>query len=776
MINILAAGAGLLAISWLPRLPELSLPAWLGLGTAIIPMLFHPRLRVFACFLLGASWAVVSGQHILNEQLPVELEGEDLILRGVISDLPERRGDFQRIQFAVSEYLNIKPEFAQEQNLPRRVLLSWYGDEDLRVAEEWTLRVKLSRPRGFVNLGGFDYHRWLLSRGVGATGYVRASTLNRLHGIAPGYGLQKQREQVRDRLTSAFQPSTNALLVALAVGDSSLIDSEQWDLLRRTGTSHLMAISGLHVGLVAVLGFWLGHAVRALLSMARTRLALIYYLPGVLSCLCAVFYAAMAGFSLPTQRALIMVLLANLAILTGRVGSSARALAWAFLLVLLIDPLSGYEMGFWLSFGAVAFLLFHFQNRHRAWEEGGRLRRALTFGRAQWVVSLGLVLPLLALNQPVSLLSPLANLFAIPLVSSVVVGPLLAGVLLQSLGFEQGAALVAVAAHCLSFCMSGLDWLNYSFANSGWSPEGGAVTGPALVAGLTGIVLLLAPRALPARWLSLPLLLPLLVPGAQPQPPLRLSVLDVGQGLATVVRTENHTLVYDTGPAYSERFNAGEAILGPYLRSRGVRHLDRLIVSHGDGDHAGGTGPLLEQVDSGQLWVGEELPLDLGSAPPQRLCERSEHWTWDGVDFSLIEPPNPGADGNDRSCILGVEYGGQRILITGDIGSAVERDLLGAGMLPRRVTVLVAPHHGSLTSSSAEFVRWVRPAHVVYSAAYRSRYGHPHPEVQARYAGVGSRAHNTAQAGQLDFVWNHEGKLTVQALREVRRRYWFDGP
>lgn len=785
MIKILAASLGILAVSRMPVLPAPPQPVWpwTMLAVAIVLLSLHSRSRWLACFCLAAVWSVLAGQQILTRQLPVDLEGEELLISGIISDLPENRDRFQRFEFTVSDYHNLKHDYIHGQVLPKRLLLSWYGQDSLRVAQQWTLRVKLSRPRGFVNTGGFDYQRWLLSRGVGATGYVRASTHNSMGGLATGYAFQKHREAIRDWISGAFDSQTSGLLRALAVGDTSAITMAQWDLLRTTGTSHLMAISGLHIGLIASLGYWLGHGIRAGLSLRRLPLSLAYWLPGFVSCALAALYSAMAGFALPTQRALTMVVMVNIALLTGRAGSSMRALAWAMLIVLLIDPLSGHELGFWLSFGAVFVLLFHFQHRYRApgldseYRLAG-LARAGVFGRAQWVVFLGLMLPLLVLNQPLSLLTPLANLFAIPVVSLLVVAPLLAGVLLKSLGIGGADALLQFASTLLQVCMWGLEWLSRQMAVGSWYPQGAAPDLPVVLVAGAGILLLLSPRGFPARWLGLLLLMPLVLPPAADRAPLSLTVLDVGQGLAAVVATENRVLVYDTGPAYSERFNAGDAILAPYLRARGIHHIDRLIVSHGDGDHAGGVEALLGEVSIGDLVVGEPLPHLAGAYPAlsTAICDASSQWHWDGVLFQLVEPiASAGTAANDQSCILMVEYAGQRILIPGDIEAKVEKGLLLHNQLGEDLQLLIAPHHGSATSSTRALVEQLRPEQVVYAAAYRSRYGHPHPQVRARYQAVGSKAYITGETGQLHFIWDRQGNVRVEALRSAQRRYWFDG-
>lgn len=783
MKNIMAASLGILAVSRLPALPPLSVLFWLIPSCIVLILVLFSRrsLRWLACLLAGVVWSLCAAQWLLMRQLPLELEGREILVSGVVNALPELRDDNYRFSFRVHDYHNLSSAYRSRQLLPELLLLSWYGHAgDIRVGQVWTLKVKLSRPRGFVNRGGFDYQRWLISRGFHATGYVRASTLNRLHDEQLWLPVERSRESVRDSLDTRFDAETAPLLRALAVGDTSGIDPLQWSVFRRTGTIHLMAISGLHIGFVAIMAFGLGKAVRAGLSLVFTRLGYLYWLPGLLSCLAAAAYAALAGFSLPTQRSLIMVLMLNLGLLVGRPGSGFHSLSWALLAVLVLDPLAGYEMGFWLSFGAVACLLYCFQNRRSFAAAGGFLsggwRWLYQTARAQWVVFVGLMLPMLLLNLPLSLVSPLANLIAVPTVSFLAVAPLLPGILLYQFGIGAGAWLVELASGTLSWCMKLMAVLAQDGV-SAWYPGGGT---PGIVSSIAvgfGVLLLLAPRGWPGRWIGSLLLLPMLLPAVNSAPPpLTVTVLDVGQGLAVVVTTENHALVFDTGPAYSERFNAGEAIVGPHLRARGIRRVDRLLVSHSHNDHAGGLLPLLSQVEVGELLSGEPLrELDLvGSTLMAEDCRKNEHWEWDQVRFSLIQVHRPATGSNDQSCILLLDYAGQTVLLPGDIESPVEAALLAEERLPEALTLLVAAHHGSRSSSTPAFVAHARPQHVVYSAGYRSSFGHPHPDVRERFQLAGSQGHDMAASGELSFTWNRQGELRVDALRRSQRRYWFN--
>lgn len=790
MYPLLAAAAGILSVGLFPHLDFSFL---LPFAAGLLCWLFFWRLRWllppvtwFTAFCLGMAWAVFSGQQMIDSQLPVALEGVDIPVTGVVSSLPQQRDRFQRFLFAVDDASR-----AQTPGLPAQLSLSWYGQTELQAGQRWQLQVRLKRPRGSVNDGGFDYQRWLLSEGTGATGYVRDVPQNELLGVAEGFALLKRRQSLAQWIDRYAGPSGSALMIALAVGDSSRLTGDQWALLRTTGTIHLMAISGLHIGLVALFGFWLGHGLRVLASLWLTLgdgnrpwlNALPYLFPSLVSLMAAGGYASLAGFALPTQRALVMCAVVNLGIVLGRRVGAAVTLSWALLLVLLLDPLAGYDMGFWLSFTAVASLLLAFRGRVNPgvperkwpWRLWGWVQG---LGYAQWVVFVALLIPLLLLGQPVAWLSPLANLVAVPWVSLLVVLPLLCSICLSFFSESLAGAILPWIESSLAVCWHYLEWIT-GLADVGWAQAGTTpVPGP-LAAGLAllGVLLLLLPRGFPARWLAPVLFLPCLLPPSPDRPPLVVSVLDVGQGLAVVVeaagKDETRTLVYDTGPASSDRFNAGDAIVIPYLRARGITDLDMLVVSHSDNDHAGGALPVLRWFPGASLYLGEPLEIPYRQAS---TCHQGESLNWGEVKLEFLTSRKPsGGSNNNRSCVLLIRYRDWWILLPGDIESPVERRLLRDGGLPDSVDLLLAPHHGSNSSSMEAFVQHLSPDHVVFSAGYRSRYGHPHPKVQSRYREQGSVLYNTSLSGRLRFEFTPSA-MRVNRLRSDRPRYWYWNP
>ncbi len=764
-VLLLCFCVGILAAGLLPVLPAVS---WLLL---LLPLSLltrrYSRLRWPLSFVLGLCWGIASGHWSLQQQWPEQWHREDVVVSGRVLDLPQSSHNRVRFWLAVDEYLYL-PGDQQPETLPRRLQVTWYGSpESLATDQAWQLRLRLSRPRGMVNPAGFDYQAWLLRQGIGAVGYVREDPGNRLLAELRPYRVGTWRQGLRSWLLDRSGSEHSDLLLALLVGDRSLIDDGRWDQLRRTGTNHLMAISGLHVGFVASLGFLLGLIPGRLLNLFWHRLPA--RLPAhLLAAFLALGYAALAGFSLPTQRALVMVLVAQWVLLFRRSARASDAWVIALTAVLLLDPLAAWDMGFWLSFGAVAVLLLVFAGRRRTgWIVG--------LCKAQWAIFIGLLLPLALLLGQISLLAPLANLLAIPLVTMAVVPFLLLSAAIYPLWPGAGTRSLWVAERGMDVLVW---WLDRLLALGGdWAMPALVFTPWSLLLAALAVLLILLPRGVSGRWLGYPgLLLALMLPGA-PAPPLTITTLDVGQGLAVVVRTPNHTLVYDTGPAYSERFDAGSAIVVPYLRRAGVRSLDKLVISHSHDDHAGGLTGVLRAMPVTSLLLGEpEVGLQGNYLDHWYDChEAFPDWQWDGVEFRFLRwPLAPNASANDRSCVLLIRHADQWLLLTGDIERASEAALLATGELPEDIQWLQVPHHGSRTSSTAPFLAHTRPRYGVYSSGYRNRHGHPHWQVVERYRRLETRMYNTAHSGAVTFIWNSQGEVRVLERRVTHRRYWYD--
>ena len=708
----------------------------------------------------------------------------DIAATGVVAGLPQPFAGGVRFDFDVEK---VAPAQAR---LPRRIALSWYnggsreGFRDLapiRAGERWRFSVRLKRPHGSVNPHGFDYESWLLQRGIGATGYVRPRGAARLDDLVwrPSYLLQRGREILRKRHWDALPGYPYAgILVALAIGDQNAIDAGQWRLFARTGVSHLMSISGLHVTMVASLFATLVH------WLWRRSSALMLRLPARKAAALAGFFTALgycliAGFAVPAQRTLYMVGVVALALWVGRASSVSRVLCAALLLVLLLDPWAVLAPGFWLSFGAVAVILYVATDRLQA-RKGLAARGAgialgdgvVQWGRVQWAITLALAPLLLVWFQQMSLVSPLANAVAIPLVSLVVTPLALAGSVLP---FD----FILKLAHAV---MAGQMWLLEwcaALPAAVWQQHAPAAWTVALA--LAGTAWLLLPRGVPARWLGLPLMLPMftVAPPAPPPGALWLTVLDVGQGLAVFAQTARHALLYDAGPAYSPEADSGSRVILPFLRASGIAQLDAMLVTHDDNDHAGGAASVLAGLPVAAFY--SSLPAGHAAwlaARGYRLpCAAGQAWDWDGVRFELLHPTaasyaNTRIKSNDRSCVLKIASAHGAVLLTGDIEARSEQQLLARAPEGLRADVLVAPHHSSRTSSTPDFVAAVRPRWVVLPVGYRNRFGHPQQQVLQRYRASGAQLVRTDSGGAVLARFEDQG-ISVLPYRGLRRRYWY---
>lgn len=753
---------GILLFQQLPVLPAL---AWAGALPPLALLALRGRaLRLPAAAAAGFLWALLHAHAVLAPALASGVEGQDVLLEGVVTGIPERVDRVVRFQFQVERMS------AGADALPRpgRVRLSWYSDApELRAGERWRLKARLKRPHGFRNPGGFDYEGWLYQNGLRATGYVRADADNRrLDAAAGGYVLARVRQGAFEDIAGALAGrELGGVIAALAIGERQGITQAQWDVFRRTGTTHLVAISGLHVGMISGLVFFLVRALWARLG----RLPLYCPAPqaaAVAALAAALVYATLAGFSIPTQRTVIMIGVVMLALLRQRHRASGQMLLTALLCVLLYDPLAVLNSGFWLSFGAVAAILFGMNQRV------GRVPWWRSVGRLHVLVTVALIPPLLLLFQQVALVSPLANLVAVPWITLGVVPLTLAGCLLQALWPAAGDLLLRLAETLLSWLWPLLEWLAAP-AILQWTQS---VPAPwTIAAAAVGVVLLIAPRGLPGRWLGAVWLLPaLLIAPPRPAPgELWFTLLDVGQGLAAVAWTRHHVLVYDTGPRFSEEFDAGSAAVLPFLRFHGLGRIDTLVIGHGDNDHIGGAAALAGEVEVGRVLssVPDRIPWW-----PAQACREGQSWQWDGVRFEMLHPPAAAPfAGNDASCVVRIRTAAGAVLLTGDIEAAAERRLLQERSQRLPAEVLVAPHHGSKSSSSAPFVAQVRPRYVLFPAGYRNRWGFPHPAVAERYRAAGARLYSTAEHGALTLRFPAAGTPAAPvAYREESRRYWHD--
>ena len=728
---------------------------------------YKRKLLPLVFFLVGMLWITWRAGLVLNDSLDPALEGQDMEVQGWIADLPQLTDRGMRFVFDIQSAQRDGKSIA----IPHRIELSVY-DRTLQVhaGEQWRLPVRLKRPRGFQNPGGFDHEAHLFQQRIRATGYVRAEPGARRLAAATAspwrYRLHHYRELIGMRIAALLPGDPMAgMVTALANGDQRALDSTQWPILQRTGTIHLVAISGMQVSLVAGVVFFLMRWLWSLPGYTVLRLP-APQAGAVAAVVAGVGYAALAGFSIPTQRALIMLMVILAGTLLQRRVAPSFILAAALLLVLVYDPLSVMAGGFWLSFLAVAAILYVVQGRKT---DRGMIGRWRQWTRVQWAVTLGLAPVLLLLFQQASVSAPLANAIAIPVIDLVVVPATLAGV--ASLGFApEGVALFLfkTAAVTLGELWRVLEILA-KLPHSVWSQHSPLPW--TLAAAAVGVLLLLAPRGWPGRWFGGIWLLPLFFvrPPLPAMGEVRFTLLDVGQGLAAVVLTRHHAVVYDTGPGFSSRFDAGRAVVAPYLRQAGVQRMDLLIISHGDNDHLGGAASLREEIAADR--VLSSIP---ERVPGASLCSAPETWEWDGVRFTLIHPTQAGLRHNNSSCVLHIQSAYGSLLLPGDIEREAEAMLVekvGEGL---QSDVLVAPHHGSKTSSTEDFVAHTRPRIVLFPVGYRNRYHHPHPTVLGRYEKVAQEIYDSPRQGAIEIQFGPPG-IVVSGYRNHHRRYWFSG-
>ncbi|MEX0962596.1 MAG: DNA internalization-related competence protein ComEC/Rec2 [Pseudohongiellaceae bacterium] len=754
---------------------------WLCLALAKAFSCHHALQRLLLygfLFLLGMVWHLHWASARLGERLPVELEKETLSVVGLVLGLPEQTEIAQQFQFYI---LSTDSGF-----YPRKVALNYYGDQTITPGQRWRFAVRLNRPHGFANPGGFDYEAWLFQRGISARGYVRASADNRLLGYSRGWEsfssvvwLHSLRYQLKDRLNRlAAGGQYSGLLLALVLGDRSAISQDSWNLFSATGSNHLFVISGLHIGLISGFSYFISLLFARVFRVGRIMPA--QKLAAFVALVAAFFYALLAGFTLPTQRAFIMI-----AVFIGGVFCNASYLVsfrllLALLIVLLLNPLAIVSSGFWLSFVAVAALVafssIAVPSRHLEPSVRDRLRAIFNrFIKPQFIVLLALAIPLIFFTQQLSLLSPVVNIVAIPVVGFLIV-PLCFIALLLSFLYEPIAMTLLEIAHgglliLLNFMQVLVAWGADTVQLHVSRPSGWQL--PVLI---LAVLIILLPKAICHRRLLLPLLLPLLpLPANMRAAPeledfLRLHIVDVGQGLAVVVQTRAHTLLYDSGANLSPDFNIGSAVIVPVLRALDVEKLDAVVISHGDNDHAGGLRGIQPTMEIDRLISNHSR---INGRTPAQLCASSDGWNWDGVAFRFLQTGLEFADENNNSCVLQLSFGDERILLPGDIEREAELELAlkyGDGL---RSTVLLAPHHGSLSSSSYGLLKRVRPRFVVFSSGYRNSFGHPHERVLARYGEFGTTALNTATTGMISFDFAAGQAIVSPALfREQNLRYW----
>ena len=779
---ILGFAAGTAFLQTCAALPDAALLAAAGAVGMLLACLRRVPASALSGALLGYCWAALLATLALAPQLPKEQEGRDLTLTGTIASLPYHFDQGVRFQFAVERVSDARVA------VPPRVALAWYTGfkgaqqtvPEVQPGERWQLTVRLQRPHGNANPHGFDYEVWLLEQGVRATGYVRpdAEGNRRIDSFVFSVSnlVEHWRATLRGRILRALPDQQYAgVIVALVVGDQRAIAQSDWKVFNRTGIGHLISISGLHITMVAGLFALLASALWRRSFFTRAQLPLLLpaqKVAALAGAAIALLYVLLAGFGIPAQRTLYMLAVVAAALWFGRIASVSHVLCAALGVVLLLDPWAVLAPGFWLSFGAVAVILYASVGR----SEGPKTRfwsvLALS-ARTQYAVTLGLVPLTMLLFSQVSLASPLANALAIPVISLVVTPLALAGSMLP-------APVSTMLLHLAHGAVAALAWLLGWMSESRLAVWSAPMPPPWIFCfALLGTAWMLAPRGWPLRWIGVVAWLPLLA-GQATRPPegqVAVTAFDVGQGMALLIETSAHRLLYDSGPFYSPESNGGNRVILPYLKARGIDALDGMLVTHSDVDHAGGALAILDEVKVG--WVASSLWADhpiVHAAPLHFRCVGGQTWTWDGVLFEMLQPTmasydDPSLKPNARGCTLRITAGKRAILLAADIEAAQETQLVQRAPGQLRANVLLAPHHGSGTSSTPAFLKAVDPALALFQVGYRNRYKHPKAEVYARYGSLGIARLRTDESGAV--LIESADAFQPHAFRSEHARYWY---
>ena len=754
--------AGVVLFHNLAQLPEWR--GWLLLPATIALACYcrHFVILTIAWSCLGFYWVWWWSVGLAPLQLPSHLAGQDLQVSGWVTDIPQQRYRSARFELAVERLSQDDVEIP----FNGKIRLSWYSQPPpaLQVGDYWQFTVRLQRPRGFSNPGGFDFERWLFVNGIHATGYVRQTPPAILLASAQRYPVDRFRQSLAERWQLALADSPHlGILTALAIGERQHISNDQWQVFSRTGTSHLMAISGLHIGLIAAWVFFLLRFICSRIPPLANRWpAPMAAAAGALAA--ALGYALLAGLSLPTQRALLMLSVALLALLAKRPVVPSRILALALFAVLLFDPYAPLSGGFWLSFAAVSVILYVISGHHeRQPSELGQWLRLQVF------ILLALLPITLTLFQIITPLAPIANLIAIPWASVSVVPLTLLAVITGWLDSQLQNSLLQLAALTMAWLWGFLNWLaGLSWAQISWpAPPLWSV-----VVALPGVLLLLAPKGVPGRWLGMMLLLPLLFAKSQALDEVssRFTILDAGDGLAAVLQTVDRVMVYDTGPRLGVYYDAGRAALIPFLRSQAVNHIDLLVISHHDSRHSGGIRSLREQFSIGEIITAEpeQIPIEDAAA-----CRRGDEWQWQSASIRVLHPADADTfSGDNASCLVQINDAGHTVLLTGDIDQEVQALLAQRYRDELLSAVLVAPQQGQ-KSVAPSFIAATRPRYMLLATGYRKRNATSATSYVDRWQDDNDMMIlDTAENGAISFLLTADKPLAPELYRPLTRRYW----
>ncbi len=701
-------------------------------------------------FMLGFIWMAIFSNYVLEYRVSPAYLNKPIHVVGKIAELPNLSN--QKTGFI----------FKVEQPFKAKVKLSWYGKSPiLKSGDSWQLLIKLKHNNGYQNLGGFDYEKWLFYQKIDATGYVKKHAENKLISTG-GFSIDRFRQNTREALSFLKNLEFGGVINALIIGDRSLISKNHWALFSATNTTHLSVISGLHIGLIAGFVFLLAQFLwrRCECCMLRLPAQVFGAYFGLLS---AFLYALIAGFSIPTGRAFIMAAVAFLSLILRRHHHIWQLYGLALILVLINNPLSIFSIGFWLSFYVVAIIIYGAkQHQNKSW-----LYRLIYL---QLLISIA-ALPLVTwFFASASVLSPVANLIAIPVFSFIITPLSLIAALLMLIGLNDiaqlGFELVNQTLIGLSHVLIYLQQFNFNR----WHYTQTSILDLSFF--ILAILIAISPKALKLRKFSILILaLILLIPTTKiDKNSVLISVLDVGQGLAHVIQTQNHALLFDTGASYPSGFNLGDSVINPYLQSKHIQYLDKIIISHGDNDHIGGLRSVLEKFDVGEIISSVPSKIKHGLQQPT-LCVAGQNWQWDGVEFEMLNPDeNTNLKGNNASCVLKISTSQYSILLTADIERTAEWQLIKNFPEKLKSDIMLSPHHGSKSSSTQAFIDAVAPSLIIISSGYKNRFNHPAQKITNRYAQNHIKFINTSCAGQIDIQLAKS--INISQYRKNNARYY----
>jgi len=719
------------------------------------------RWRMLWMLLASFLWTSVGIYWQLEQRLSAVLNNKRVSVIGEVINIPKLTSGNSSFVF--------KPKHIDgyQGRLPGLIKLYWRNSpEHLAAGQVWQLKIKAKRPHGYQNPGGFDYERWLFAKGIHATGYVVNSDDHQLLR-QNRLSLNHYRQQINQRIQQYCRDCENlGLIQALALGYRGNISKPQRNVLQQTGTAHLIAISGLHIGIIAGLFYFIGLKLwqqwfyRS--RMNRREFALL------LSWVAALVYSLASGFDLPAQRALIMLSVVVISIWIRLPLNLLNGIFAALITVLVVSPLAVISESFWLSFSALMVIAF-----------GSLLLRGQT-SRVRQLVFIQLLFSLLFIPLSIVIFGQLhlasffANLVAVPLVSFIIVPLNFLLLMLFGLPADWLQVLYHLLDRLLGGLMSYLQWLQdiglqaRMLADFDWWKL--------MLLGLL-IILLLLPRGM-LRLRPWTLFLPLVIfwpstPRSEQE--LQLTVLDVGMGTAIVVQTRHHSLVYDFGPGNKKGYSLGEWVVQPYLQHQGLTEPDRLIISHSDQDHLGGLYAIQAEFATASVFSGtpQQVRKRLPQLGPVRDCHQQPAWVWDDIRFSFLSSTShKKRSDNNRSCVLHIQSGQKSLLISGDIEASQEAELLNIYAETLQADILVAPHHGSLTSSSAEFIQVVNPAAVIFTTGYLNRWGFPRQKVLDRYQRMGAEIYQTDQHGAI-VIHCDFNNCSLNRYRQMKPRLWY---